>query len=306
VAGGDINGDGTADVIIGANWASPGGRAQAGKTQVVLGPLSPGTIELSSGANIVANGIDEWDLSGEAVVGADVTGDGYADLIIGAHNADPLGPGNAGAIYAYYGPLSPCKPFSSGTIELSTGPDITLLDSSNPGRAFHAGRGLDSGDINGDGAQDLIIGATRDTDDVGRTYVLFGPLGTPSAISAVVDIDPDVLNLNSTGQYVTAYIQLPEGENVADIDVSTVKLTEANHNALSTPLPIVGPTEIGTYDADGISYLMVKFDRQALIQELASKGLSGNVSLTVKGNLNNGTPFIGSMQDSIRVKGSGQ
>ena len=45
-------------------------------------------------------------------------------------------------------------------------------------------------------------------------------------ITATVDIDPDTLNLKSKGKWITAYIELPSGYDVADIDVATVMLDD--------------------------------------------------------------------------------
>ena len=86
---GDINGDGVADLIIGANRADPNGNDDAGESYVVFGGVltgSTGTVELSSldgSDGFVINGIDGSDLSGISVSGAgDINADGVADLIL--------------------------------------------------------------------------------------------------------------------------------------------------------------------------------------------------------------------------------
>lgn len=109
-------------------------------------------------------------------------------------------------------------------------------------------------------------------------------------LSAMVNLDPAVLNLQSKGQWVTTYIELPDGYNVADIDVSTVML-EGTISAEDHP------TALGDYDGDGIADLMVKFNCQALIERLV--GTTGEVTLTVSGELNDGPAFAGS--DTILV-----
>lgn len=109
------------------------------------------------------------------------------------------------------------------------------------------------------------------------------------AIEATVNIDPDTLNLNSKGKWITCYIELSEDYDVEDIDVSTVKLNDQ--------VPAEShPTGIGDYDNDGIPDLMVKFDRSA-VQEILQAG--DEVEITVTGELTDGTPFEGS--DTIRV-----
>ena len=88
--------------------------------------------------------------------------------------------------------------------------------------------------------------------------VYFAEIILPS-IPATVDIDPDTLNLKSGGEWITAYIELPEGYNVSDIDVSSVMLNG------TISLDLDAPTEIGDYDNDTIPDLMVKFDRADVI-----------------------------------------
>jgi hypothetical protein len=82
-------------------------------------------------------------------------------------------------------------------------------------------------------------------------------------VLAVIDIDPDVLNPRSHGRWITCYIELPEGYDPADIDVSTVMLNE-------TVPAEMEPTEVGDYDSDGIPDRMVKFSRSAVIDILPS------------------------------------
>jgi hypothetical protein len=111
-------------------------------------------------------------------------------------------------------------------------------------------------------------------------------------ISATVDIDPDVLNLQSEGKWITCYVGLPEGYDVAQIDVGTMLL----NGVVSAESK---PTGVDDYDGDGIADLMVKFDRSALEQIL---GPGDGVEITVTGEVAGtlfGIPFEGS--DIIRV-----
>ena len=106
-------------------------------------------------------------------------------------------------------------------------------------------------------------------------------------IVAAVDINPNTLNTKSNGNPVTAYIELPEGYDVGQIDVATVKLAAGGAEIAAE----LSPTSVGDYDGDGIADLMVKFDRQALITALA--GQSGDVALTINGQLTSGATFTG-------------
>ena len=117
---------------------------------------------------------------------------------------------------------------------------------------------------------------------------------------SIVDLDPDSLNLRSRGRWVTAYIEFPEGYDVADINVSTIMLNG------TVPAELC-PTAIGDYDNDTIPDLMVKFDRAKLISYILAnvnmtqliEERSMTVTLTITGKLKNGTPFQGS--DTIKI-----
>jgi len=114
-------------------------------------------------------------------------------------------------------------------------------------------------------------------------------------IQATIDIDPDTLNLMSKGRWIAAYIELPEGYDVAGIDASTILLNDA--------IPAESrPIAIGDYDSDGIPDLVLKFDRAEVIEYILNSGITDKfmrVTLTITGKLNDGTPFQGS--NTIRV-----
>ncbi len=106
---------------------------------------------------------------------------------------------------------------------------------------------------------------------------------------AWLDIDPDTLNLDNQGTWLTCYLELPLGFDVGAIDVSTVMLNDQVPAQLH-------PTQVGDYDQDGVADLMVKFD-QALAQ--AALAVGNAVPMTVSGKLKDGTEFKGC--DTIRV-----
>lgn len=120
-------------------------------------------------------------------------------------------------------------------------------------------------------------------------------------LPATVDIDPDTLNPDSQGNHVMAYIELPAGFNVADIDVDTVALrvaavvgpdcSDPSGDSVSAELT---PTEVGDHDDDSIADLMVKFDRPAVLALIDGKSVDGLVTLVVSGQLlSGGTTFEG-------------
>jgi murein DD-endopeptidase MepM/ murein hydrolase activator NlpD len=104
-----------------------------------------------------------------------------------------------------------------------------------------------------------------------------------------IDIDPDTLNINSSGKWITCYIELPDGFNVSNINLSTILLNDIV--SIETK-----PINISDYDNDTIPDLMVKFNRKDVIDILE---LGDNVEIIVSGELKNGTKFEG--VDYIKV-----
>jgi hypothetical protein len=157
---GDVNGDGYSDVIVGAPYYD-GPEVNEGRSFAYYG--SP--TGLSTTANWTAANDQKESLFGrDGKTAGDVNGDGYADVIVGAHFYDGHLQ-NEGAAYAYYG--SP-----SG---LSPTPDWLV-----PGgqRVSWFGRSVASaGDVNADGYADVIVGAPKYTNDQiheGRAFIFFG------------------------------------------------------------------------------------------------------------------------------------
>ncbi len=110
----DINEDDIDDIIIGAYFADPGGRVNAGQSYIVFGHRGSwsSVLELSSldgSTGIIINGVSAGDQSGLAVSSAgdvtvvDVNGDGYGDTVIGASGLDSGGQSLVGGAHVVFG-----------------------------------------------------------------------------------------------------------------------------------------------------------------------------------------------------------
>jgi Ca2+-binding RTX toxin-like protein len=184
---GDVNGDGFADVIVGAFYADPHGSA-SGASYVVFGKASgfAANIDLSSldgASGFKLSGVAAADYSGLSVASAgDVNGDGFADLIIGAFYADPHG-SKSGASYVVFGKASGF----AANIDLSSLDGITGFKLSGAAAGDKSGLSLASaGDVNGDGFADVIVGAFEAHGDYsGASYVVFGKA---SGFAANIDL----------------------------------------------------------------------------------------------------------------------
>jgi hypothetical protein len=178
---GDVNGDGFADIIVGSRNANPGGNSNAGETYVEFGKASGFTagVDLSSlegPDGFRLDGIDAEDTSGFSVSGAsDLNGDGFADLVIGARGTDPNTDSNAGETYVVFGKAAGfTASLDLGALDGADGFRLDGVDAVDRSGTSVSG----AGDVNGDGFDDLIVGAAyaavNGSNLVGESYVVFG------------------------------------------------------------------------------------------------------------------------------------
>lgn len=196
---GDVDRDGSADILVGSPGASPGGRNGAG------------SVSLYSGRTYALlhqfEGQKAGDDFGVSLAGAgDVNLDGFPDLLVGADNADPGNITDAGAVYLY------------------SGSDYTELNRFNGEAANdHFGFSLASiGDLNGDGRAEFAVGAI-DSDpnaqrtNAGRVYVYDGNMTLRRKLDGQAAYDSFGISVAAAGDVnADSYPDLIVGADLAD------------------------------------------------------------------------------------------
>jgi hypothetical protein len=154
--GGDVNGDGFSDVIIGANRFDEG-LSNVGKIFVYEGS---------------ANGFSlypDWTFTGSKIDGnlgisvaaaGDINGDGYGEIIVGAYGYNPQDPN--GDVFVFYGSAH------------GTSNDLIMIDKNKYPGSFMGQSVASAGDTNGDGYSDVLAGVIRSSEAPWKLVVIKG------------------------------------------------------------------------------------------------------------------------------------
>jgi hypothetical protein len=240
---GDVDGDASSDLVVGAMDNDAGAR-DAGAAYLVTGGLSGDTNLSAVAAKLV--GEDAADEAGEYLSPAgDIDGDGIEDLLVGACGVSDTGSA-AGATYLVLLPIS-------GTVDLSNA-DAKLLGVTSDDEACHPGR---AGDLDGDGADDVLVGspggrgAARSS---GVAIVLFGePSGTVNLRDADVNLQ-GASTSDEAGISVAGALDV-NADGAEDVIVGANGVSEGTGTAEGAAYVVLGPLTAGSValsDADWI------------------------------------------------------
>ncbi len=191
--GGDINNDGFSDVAVYASGASE----DPGRVYLFLGGCSPDGIP-----DLVLEGSASGDRFGRGLcLNGDLNADGFDDLVVGACEAD-----STGAVYIYF-----------GGDPMDQDPDLILY---GEGAGDFFGYTVDcGGDINGDGEDDLLVGAPRnDESDIwaGKAYAYL----CGAAMDTVADAEMTGVSVGDAFGSAAKIIGDINGDSIDDYIVS--------------------------------------------------------------------------------------
>ncbi len=175
--GGDTDGDGYGDMLIGDPTYGVGTTRGVGAAYLVLGDSAPagGSLDTADvGIYGQGTGWLGWGLDCDG----DIDGDGYDDLLIAEYSADSSG-SYEGAIYVFAGPVSSGADPSTATAQLW---GVNSQDRAGASVAY-------AGDLDGDGSDDILVAASQaevDYSDEGVVYAFLGPV---TGVLSLADAD---------------------------------------------------------------------------------------------------------------------
>jgi hypothetical protein len=274
---GDINGDGLDDFIIGADFADFGTAPRTGEIYIVFGKDGsfPARLDLSTldGTNgFVLYGTEAEAIAGFPVSNAgDVNGDGIDDIIIGSYKADNGAQTDVGAAFVIFGSTTPFAPrVALQSVDGANGFRITGVNSGD----YLGSSVSDAGDINGDGFDDIVIGARgADIDNPlneGAAYVVFGK-GTPFPASISVN------GLNGTNGFRV------QGTAPNDLlGLSVASAGDINNDGLADIILGAPNADVGAAADAGVAYVLYG-STSPYPSSISASSISGTTGFQING-----------------------
>jgi hypothetical protein len=172
IAVGDFNDDGFDDILV-------GGGAFLDDAYVIYGkPTFDAAYDASDIDGDFGSRFHAFSIGGDALVAADLNGDGIDDLVIGGYND---GPQTEGTLFVVFG-REDGFPVSTNLSSLD-GTNGFRINGELPNQYFGA-TAANAGDINHDGVDDIVIGTLT-----GQSYVILGRVTGFEAVMNAADLD---------------------------------------------------------------------------------------------------------------------
>jgi hypothetical protein len=188
---GDLNGDGYADLVVGAPQAMRG----EGRVHVYFG--SAAGLPLGPSLSLTDRDASGGTFGASVASAGDLNGDGYADLVVLAHSAT-----HAGRVHVYFGSAA----------GLSITPSLSL---GGPDEVSYYGAVATDGDVNGDGYADLVVGGYRGMDLAQNVLVHFGSASGLSPTPSMSLVQPEE-RVGAFGMSLTSAADV-NGDGYADL-----------------------------------------------------------------------------------------
>jgi hypothetical protein len=232
----DVNGDGIDDMLVGAPFSNNQngrfnviyGRANVGGNLAFSAQESVSVFTANQGMQFTAGATQlQGGRLGTSVEVADINGDAFVDFIAGAQSANPFGQ-QSGAVYTVYGTGGNSTTFSRDVSTVINAGGGMVLGGADNGDA--TGTVVSApGDIDGDGLNDLVVGAHVAGSGKGRFYVVYGRPDWP-ALTLMGNIEEGdghiwvgtSLNASSSLGFSTARAGDFNGDGRADVAVGAL------------------------------------------------------------------------------------
>jgi hypothetical protein len=225
---GDINGDHFDDLVM----AGPSYNLNAGKVYIVFGAATGWAtnvnLETSADASIVGYTQAAWMGWGLTIAG-DLNGDGFHDIVINAESDDAVAT-DSGQVYIFFGAAT----------GWAKNVNVSKADASFRGTTAleNVGWMSDAGDINGDGMDDLFIGASGDDiggSNTGSAYVILGKKTGWAVNTSLIPANADAVFV---GEAASNYFGMPtvvtddlNGDGLSDLFSASMTNSQGGNQA---------------------------------------------------------------------------